>query len=611
MSSRVDWYFRQRVTEAELDLAFDQVEQADWNLASDLGVYGVISGAIAVPHSPVANLSIDLTAPGRAYDRIGRRVFLGAGITVDCSKDQNGTPTEVIAPNGERWLSVFIRFSRQLSDPRTDGNNQTVYFRRDEACEVVVRQGPSAPAGQAQRPDLEPDELLVCDVRRTVGQTQVLGGDIDTSRRQAFVFAPADSVSVVSANWDVLPDDAKTVQGALDGADAKIAGHLGGTKDRHRASDVILYQQGFIAGGDVQAGFQQLVDGLASTASGVSGSTHVGTRAIAGTPYALPASNVDLQLAQLVGDLNAHVAANGAHNASQIAAPAFQYLTSTNAQAQIQELVTKLAAQAAGQSGAGRIGAEPQGQQGAPNLLAAGTIRDQLGQLLAGLNNHLGVFDTNHIADGQANAGLHRVIKQPALGAGTVLLWESLGNGAPLGRFRVYADGASIWFVIGAYWDGAKWQWDVAASGSVASAFRLVRQYIGVYQIELDSTNTGGFTDWPRMWQLPLVSSSEASGWVAIAPGMKETGRVSLEGIAPSSIFSSGGLQLGTSATFRTRFDQAPSSVTLYLITSQNWGVTPVTVNNIDKDGFAISANVSNPPLGVPIRWVGRYVAVR
>lgn len=611
MSSRVDWYFRQRVTEAELDLAFDELEQADWNLASDLGVYGVISGAVAVPHSPVPNLSIGLTAPGRAYDRLGRRVFLAAGTTVDCSKDLNGTPTEVVAPNAERWLSVFLRFARQLSDPRTDGNNQTVYFRRDEACEVVVRQGAAAAAGQAQRPDLEPDELLVCDVHRTVGQTQIIVADIDSSRRQAFVFAPADAVSVASAQWGALPDNATNVQTALDGADAVIEGHLAGTANRHSASDILLYKQGFIAGGDVQAGFQQLVDGLAATASGVAGATHVGARAVSGTPYALAAGNVDLQLFQLLADLNAHVAANAAHNASQIVAPAFQYITSTNAQAQLQEIVTKLAAQAAGQSGSGRIGAEAQGQQGTPNLLSAGTVRDQLGQLLGGLNSHLSIFDSNHIADGQGNAGLHRAIKQPALGAGTVLLWESLGNGAPLGRFRMYADGASVWFVIGAYWDGAKWQWDVAASGSVASAFRLVRQFIGVHQNEFTNGSSTGFTDWPRMWQLPLVSSSESSGWVAIAPGMKETGRLSLEGLMPSGIFTGTGLQLGTSATFRTRFDQAPSSVTLTMITSQNWGVTPVTVSNIDVDGFAISANVTNPPVGVPIRWFGRYVAVR
>ena len=34
MADRVDFYFRQRVTEAELDLAFELLEQADRNLAA-------------------------------------------------------------------------------------------------------------------------------------------------------------------------------------------------------------------------------------------------------------------------------------------------------------------------------------------------------------------------------------------------------------------------------------------------------------------------------------------------------------------------------------------------------------------------------------------------
>jgi len=33
VASRVDFYFRQRVTEAELDLAFELLEQADHDLA--------------------------------------------------------------------------------------------------------------------------------------------------------------------------------------------------------------------------------------------------------------------------------------------------------------------------------------------------------------------------------------------------------------------------------------------------------------------------------------------------------------------------------------------------------------------------------------------------
>ncbi len=66
MASRTDFFFRQKVAEAELDLAFELLEKADRDLAADMGIYGIISGAEPTPHAPVPDLTVDLTAPGRA-----------------------------------------------------------------------------------------------------------------------------------------------------------------------------------------------------------------------------------------------------------------------------------------------------------------------------------------------------------------------------------------------------------------------------------------------------------------------------------------------------------------------------------------------------------------
>ena len=95
MAGRTDYYFRQKVTEAELDLAFELLEKADRNLAADIGVYGIISGAEPTPHSPVPNLTIDLTAPARAYDNLGQRIFFGTGQVVDCSVDLSLPKTRI------------------------------------------------------------------------------------------------------------------------------------------------------------------------------------------------------------------------------------------------------------------------------------------------------------------------------------------------------------------------------------------------------------------------------------------------------------------------------------------------------------------------------------
>ena len=198
MADRVDFYFRQRVTEAELDLAFALLEKADRDLAADLNIYGIVSGAVPAPHAPVPDLTVDLTAPARAYDNLGQRMFFGTGQTVDCAVDLVGIPTDVATVGNERWLGIFLRFKRQLSDPRTDGNSQQVFFRRDESFELVVRQAPEGAIGVAPKAALQADELLLCDVRRRPGQTQILVADLDTSRRQAFIFAQGSSVSLVT-----------------------------------------------------------------------------------------------------------------------------------------------------------------------------------------------------------------------------------------------------------------------------------------------------------------------------------------------------------------------------------------------------------------------------
>jgi hypothetical protein len=391
VADRVDFYFRQRVTEAELDLGFELLEKADRALASDIGVHGVVSGAVPSQHAPIADLTIDLSAPGRAYDRLGQRIFFGTGQRVDLAVDLTGIPTEVSVAGQERWLGVFLRFKRLLSDPRTDGNSQQVFFRRDESFELVVRQGPEGPVGAAPKVALSDGELLLCDVRRKAEQTQVLDGDIDTARRQAFLFSPGNAVAVVAGLWKVLSKAAGTVQSALDSVDALLAGHLGGTANRHQAQDVDYVPHGFIASNNAKTALDELIDKLSSSVPGGAGAMRVGADAIVGTPHALPASNVDAQLFQLLGWLNAHEgAAAGAHAASAIAATPHAFVASTSVQAQLQELAADLGASVAGQ-GAALLGSQALG--GSPRSVTATKLRDQLLALLNHINAHLASGD--------------------------------------------------------------------------------------------------------------------------------------------------------------------------------------------------------------------------
>jgi len=261
---------------------------ADRNLAADLNIYGIVSGAVPAPHSPVPDLTVDLTAPARAYDNLGQRIFYGTGQTVDCAVDIVGIPTDVATVGNERWLGIFLRFKRQLSDPRTDGNSQQVFFRRDESFELVVRQAPEGAIGVAPKPALQPDELLVCDVRRRPGQTQILATDIDTPRRQAFIFAQGTSVAVTTGTWSILQPLAATVQAAFDETDAELRDHFTAAARRHAATAPDYAAHGFVGASNVQAAIDDVVDDLTS------GATRVGVDASAGAPNALAAGTVTL-----------------------------------------------------------------------------------------------------------------------------------------------------------------------------------------------------------------------------------------------------------------------------------------------------------------------------
>ena len=387
MADRVDFYFRQRVTEAELDLACELLEQADRDLASDVGLFGIVTGAIPAKHQPVPDLSVDLSSPTRAYDRLGRRVAFGTDQTVDCSVDLVGIPTSVNSAGNERWLGVFLRFERQLSDPRTDGNAQQVYFRRDESFELVVRQAPEAPIGSASKVALQQDELLVCDLRLVHGQAQILDEDLELSRRQAFIFAEADSIAVVRGAWSTLQPLLGTVQSSLDEVDAELSAHFSGVGRRHPASDVDLAPHSFLSSNTVQAALHELLDRLTSTAVDDPGAKRIGADAVVGTPHALSPSTIDHQLSQLLGWLNQHLGAlTGAHKASSIAAQPHNHLSATNVQAQLQELVASLSATVAAR-GASLIGSAE--LAGEPRSLGANTVQGQLSALLALLNSHL------------------------------------------------------------------------------------------------------------------------------------------------------------------------------------------------------------------------------
>lgn len=251
MADRRDYFFRQKVTEAELDEGFDLLEQADRALASDHGLWGILQNCDVTEKSGTPDLSVDVSGPGVAYDQQGQRLnFSGSAQNVDCSLDEGGASTAVVTPSNTRWLSVFLAFDRELADPRTDGASSTVYFERNEAVQFNVVAG-AEHASSPVRPSLRGDEILLADILLTHGHTQIVNADIDKSRTQVLITTTAGIAERTIADaFQAIEDEYVAI--GTDFANHKIAAGA------HDAANITNTPAGNIAATTVQAAIDEL-----------------------------------------------------------------------------------------------------------------------------------------------------------------------------------------------------------------------------------------------------------------------------------------------------------------------------------------------------------------
>jgi hypothetical protein len=441
MANRLDYYFRQRVTEAELDFGFAELEEADQNLAADLGFTGVLANAVVSQHAPVADLTVDVSGPASILDPLGQRIFFSALQNVNVAADDNGVSTQLSAAGKEKIVSVFVMFDRSLSDPRVDGNSLTVFFRRDESFKFIVVQGAEAPAGGAIPPPLRSDAILLADVTRGFGETQILPARISVARRQdAFVLTGSPRSIRRGRTLEVVSDLL-----------SYFNAHVGGVGDRHPADAVDYAGGGSWADGTTNpaATVEQQLDKLVADLAAASGASKIGAAATPGAPNALAQGTVKFQLDVLLAALNAHAnQAAGAHAASAItyaggaawadgtANPAATVeaqldklvadlagaggadklgvavtglwadgtgISATRVRTALDEVLLDLAAAAPGGDGTQKVGAAPIADT--PSALPGGTVRTQLTALLAALNGHVKQATLAHAASAISYAG--------------------------------------------------------------------------------------------------------------------------------------------------------------------------------------------------------------
>jgi len=181
MSDRKNFYFEQTVMEDELDEAFDDLENSLWNFVVDIGIEGIVVGLSVSEADPTPNLTVEVQ-PGECYNDQGKRIRVPAEEIVNCALDYLGASTIPSAGNS-RYISLFAAFERNLSDPRTDGNGDTVYFEVDESFEIHVYAGTET-TGTPTPPSLVANKILLCDIRIYDTTTAITDAMIDVSRKQ-------------------------------------------------------------------------------------------------------------------------------------------------------------------------------------------------------------------------------------------------------------------------------------------------------------------------------------------------------------------------------------------------------------------------------------------
>ncbi len=382
---RLDFFFRMLVGENHLDSVFDKAEQADRDLVTDAGLVGVWSGGIVSEKSGTPNISVDVSGPLVAYDQDGQRVQVSSLQNVDVSVDDSATTTAVSGGGNEKWLSLVVKFARLLADPEVDGNSSTVYTTRDESYDFSVVQGSEAPIGTATRPALPSDGLLLADIRRTQGQTQIFNADISITRRQdAFVIA-GTPLAIARGQ----------VEQAISDIVAAFNAHVTGAANDHLASDVSYAGGGSWAGGtsptnpaaSVEAQLDKIITDLSATTSSASGAHRIGTQA-AGNWYnnlnsgaAQSAGTLYSVLAGVVADLASTANGLGAARVGCYARTAWLRDSTTNpldsVGGAIDKIITDLSVNNnAAACGASKIGFTPAGAIAADTVQAAITELD-------------------------------------------------------------------------------------------------------------------------------------------------------------------------------------------------------------------------------------------
>lgn len=198
-----EFYYKQIVTEGEMNALANGIQQAVYDCARDIDENGVFQGLDVLEETPNST-SVQIGAGVAKVQATGERCYNPILAVFACDQDEFGAPTySDLLPGEGRWTSVFIRFKRNLSDPRVDGYGMPIWYNQAEGYEFFLHNGTKgliANKDTLGRPGTITTAVRLADIWFESGSTNISAADIDYSRREDFYRQTVNGVSIASGS---------------------------------------------------------------------------------------------------------------------------------------------------------------------------------------------------------------------------------------------------------------------------------------------------------------------------------------------------------------------------------------------------------------------------
>ena len=147
-------------------------------VVADAGLYGIISGGNLTPHPSTAYIIV--------MDELVARTSTGERIAVEAAVNIPILPSLNPGFGNEIWVTAYIDYAYARSEVDVDGDDHVYYKDYTNSYTISTIQGSIATIGNAVRPNIPADSVLLCDILYNLAlytSGDIQQSDIDITRR--------------------------------------------------------------------------------------------------------------------------------------------------------------------------------------------------------------------------------------------------------------------------------------------------------------------------------------------------------------------------------------------------------------------------------------------